>query len=160
MKKTTIDSRLLPHMWLNWSTTKGDFWLDCNTGEKYDCPPLLSGRYDPNVHIIKSGSHPRYGYAKYHKDLDMLELAEVTLDTTRKGEPKAWRYAGEKYFLKKDKTVLDEYGDVRTNRFILSQYHHSYDFKGFLSFFYRIGYYKNVDEFKKANIATIPPTTL
>ena len=149
MKKTTIDAGLLPHMWLTWSTTKGDFWLDCSTGEKYDYFPNTSGRYDPNVAIIKSGSKPRYGYAKYHKDIDMLELAEVTIDTTRKGEPKEWKYSGEKYFVKHDKDILDEYGDIRTNRFTLSQYHSSYDFKGFLGFFYRIGYYKNVEEFKK-----------
>lgn len=149
MKKTTIDASLLPNVWLMWETTKGTFYLDCKTGKKQIEAPEFSRRYDSTSRIINSGSKPRYGYAKYHEDLEMLELAEVTLDTTRKEEPKVWKYAGEKYFLKKDKTILDESGKVRTNQFFLSQYHRSYDFKGFLSFFYRIGYYKNIAEFKK-----------
>lgn len=149
MKKTTIDASLLPNIWLTWETTKGVFYLDCTTGKKQIEAPERASRYDPNVQIFRSGSKPRFGYAKYHEDIEALELAEVTITTTRKEEPKQWKYTGEKYFLKKDKTVLNENGEVKTNSFTLSQYHHSYDFKGFLGLFYRIGYYKNTEEFKK-----------
>ena len=149
MKKTTIDASLLPNMWLTWETAKGIFYLNCATGKKQTEKLEFATKYDCKNRVINSGSKPRIGYAKYHEDMEMLELAEVTIDTTRKEEPKAWRYAGEKYFLKKDKTVLDENGNAKLNSFILSPSHRSYDFKGFLGMFYRINYYTNVEEFKK-----------
>ena len=151
MKKTTIDASLLPNMWLTWDTAKSVFYLNCTTGKKQiEHPQFIRERqYDGKNRCIKSGSKPRLAYAKYHEDIEMLELAEVTIDTTRKEEIKQWKYAGEKYFLKKDKTVLDENGNVKTSNFTLSQYHCSNDFKGFLGMFYRIEYYSNVKEFKK-----------
>lgn len=149
MKKTTIDKKLLPNIWLTWETTKGTFYLNCQTGKKQIEKPEFENRYDPTNRIINSGSRPRFGYAKYHEKLELLEFAEVTIDTTRKEEVKEWRYVGEKYFLKKDKTVLDESGKVKTEDFFLSQYHRSRDFKNFLSYFYRIAYYRSAEEFKK-----------
>ena len=149
MKKTTIDTSLLPKMWLTWQTTKGTFYLDCTTGKKQIEAPECARRYGSTERLINSGSKPRVGYAKYHADIEMLELAEVTIDTTRKEEIKQWKYVGEKYFLKKDKTVLDEKGVLRTNSFMLSPYHRSYDFKSFLGMFYRIECRSNADEFKK-----------
>lgn len=151
MKKTTIDVSLLPNMWLTWETTKGKFYLDCTTGKKQlEEPEFITDRSLRFKNIcVNSGSKPRFAYAKYHEDIQCLELAEVTIDTTRKEEPKQWRYAGEKYFLNKDKTVLDENGNAKTSQFVLSNYHRSYDFKGFLGLFYRIACYSNVEEFKK-----------
>ena len=149
MKKTTIDASLLPHMWLTWTTTKATYYLDCNTGLKQLEMPQCSRRYDSMERCINSGSRPRFAYAKYHEDIDALELAEVTIDTTRKEEVKQWRYTGEKYFLKKDKTVIDENGNVKTENFTLSAGHYSRDFKGFLGWFYRICILSNVTEFKK-----------
>lgn len=149
MKKTTIDKKLLPNIWLTWETTKGTFYLNCQTGKKQIEKPEFENRYDPNNRIINSGSKPRFGYAKYHEKLELLEFAEVTIDTTRKEEVKEWRYVGEKYFLKKDKTVLDENGKVKTEDFFLSQYHRTRDFKNFLGNFYRIAYYRSTEEFKK-----------
>ena len=150
MKKTTIDINVLPHVYLEWDTTKAIFSLDSRTGKK-DVGPKVMSRDIPRYQyaIVRSGSKPRFGYAKYHEDLEMLELAEVTLDTTRKEEVKQWRYAGDKYFLKKDKTVLDENGKVKTEGFSLSIYHYSRDFKGFLGWFYRIGTKYSTEEFKK-----------
>ena len=149
MRKTTIDTNVLPHVYLTWETTKAIFYLDSRTGEKDVVAPSRD-RNNYHTHpIVRSGSKPRFGYAKYHEDLEMLELAEVTIDTTRKEEIKQWRYAGAKYFLKKDKTVLDEDGNVKTEGFNLSMYHYARDFKGFLSWFYRIGSVYNVEEFKK-----------
>ena len=133
MKKTTIDASLLPNMWLTWETTKGKFYLDCATGKKQlEEPEFISDRSMRFINIcVNSNSKPRFAYAKYHEDIQCLELAEVTIDTTRKEEQKQWMYAGEKYFLKKDKTVLDENGNAKTSQFVLSNYHLSYDFKGF-----------------------------
>lgn len=151
MKNTTIDANLLPDMWLTWETTKGVFYLNCATGKKQtEYPDCNLKRYrNVDCWLTNSGSKPRIGYAKYHEDLEMLELAEVTIDTTRKEEPKQWRYAGNKYFLRKDKVVLDENGKVATGPFNLSRYHSAYSFNNFLGFFYRIGHRKNVEEFKK-----------
>ena len=148
MRKTTIDKSVLPNVWLTWETTKGRFYLNCDTGKKQIEQPTNVGWGQPG-RLLNSGSRPRFAYVKYHPKMEMLELAEVTLDTTRKEEVKQWRYAGEKYFLKKDKTVLDENGNVKTGRYALSQYHYSYDFKGFLGMLYRIEHSKNVEEFKK-----------
>lgn len=151
MKKTTIDANLLPNIWLTWATTKATFYMNCATGVKQTSSPDIMFGYKSNFEniLLNSGSKPRYGYAKYHEDIHMLELAEVTIDTTRKEEIKQWRYAGPKYFLGKDKRVFDENGDEVQCSFRLSQYHSSYDFKGYLGMFYRIGHNKIVKEFKK-----------
>ena len=151
MKKTTIDTNVLPDIWLTWTTTKAVFYLNCATGVKQTNKPDIEFGYKSGFKrmLINSGSRPRFGYAKYHENLEMLELAEVTIDTTRKEGIKQWRYAGDKYFVKKDKTILDENGKVKTEGFNLSLYHYSRDFKGFLGWFYRIGSAYNVEEFKK-----------
>lgn len=149
MKTTTIDTNLLPHVYLMWTTTKGTFYLDCATGEKTSDYLAYSNKYNSLIRCVNSNSKPRFAYAKYHEDIEMLEVAEVTLCTTRTAEPKAWRYAGEKYFIKKDKTVLDENGNEKFNSFILSPMHRSYDFKGFLGMFYRIETPFVTQEFKK-----------
>ena len=151
MKKTTIDTNILPNIWLTWTTTKAVFYMNCATGVKQNDKPDIDFGYKSGYKcmLINSGSRPRFGYAKYHEDLEMLELAEVTIDTTRKEDIKQWCYAGDKYFLKKDKTILDENGKVKTEGFNLSLHHHSRDFKTFLSWFYRISTAYNVAEFKK-----------
>ena len=153
MKKTTIDANLLPEIWLTWTTTKGQFFLNCATGNKQTEPePWMTKRSHehPNQFVINSGSKPRFAYAKYHADIERLELAEVTLDTTRKGEPHPWKYAGNKYFLGKDKSIVDENGNVCTTGFQLSQYHVGRNFGCFLGYYYRLQYNGNpVKEFKK-----------
>lgn len=151
MKKTTIDVNLLPNIWLKWTTTKAVFYMNCSDGVKQTNQPDVDFGYEAGFKrlLINSGSKPRFAYVKYHEDIEMLELAEVTIDTTRKEEIKQWRYSGDKYFLRKDKVVLDESGNVKNNGFIMSQYHTSRDFKGFLGMLYRISCYSNVDEFKK-----------
>ena len=149
MKTTTIDKSLLPNVCLMWSTTTANFYMDCEIGKKQTMKPEDAVKYSRIHPLINAGSRPRFAYVKYHDDIEALELAEVTIDTTRKEEVKQWRYNGEKYFLKKDKTVVDEYGNEKTNNFILSRNHRSNDFKGFLSMLYRISCQSNADEFKK-----------
>lgn len=151
MKKTTIDTSLLPNVWLVWETTKGNFWLNCQTGEKTDLVPDVDFSWkNKNDILINSGSHPYRAYLKYHSDIDMLEIAAVTIPTTRKEEVKEWKYAGDKYFVKKDKTVLNENGDVCNGPFNLYQYHTARNFKDFLGMFHRLGYkYGIMSEFHK-----------
>ena len=152
MKQTTIDRNLLPAIWLTWETSNGIFYLDCNTGIKYNEKPKISFGYHSGytVMIHNANSKPRYAYAKYHEDIERLELAEVAIDTTRKEEVKNWSYTGSKYFLGKDKSVLDENGNVVTSNFVLSRGHIGRTFNLFLSLFNRIvcGKYA-VNEFKK-----------
>ena len=153
MKQTTIDRNLLPSIWLTWETTKDKFYLDCNTGVKYDTKPDVDFRRYYNGYTVilhNANSKPRYAYAKYHEDIERLELAEVTIDTTRKEEVKNWTYSGNKYFLGKDKSVIDENGRVVDDVFTLSRYHRARTFKEFLGMFYRISCGRDiVDEFKK-----------
>lgn len=153
MKKTTIDTSLLPKAYLTWQTTKYQFVLDCATGVKQTATEFRAAHpYDPRDKssvYFNSGSKPRYAYAKYHADIERLELAEVTLDTKRTLQVHEWKYAGNKYFLGKDKSVVDENGNVCTERFNLSQYHVGYNFANFLGFYYRLQNFKAVEEFKK-----------
>lgn len=141
MKKTTIDTSLLPKVYLHWETTKGTFYLDCAEGKKYPASEFCDSHdlRDRNSYIYAaSGSRVRYAYAKYHEDIERLELAEVTVDTTRKEQVHEWKYAGDKYFLGKDKSVVDENGNSAITRFNLSQYHVDFTFKGFLGMYYRL----------------------
>lgn len=148
MKETTVDVSLMPEVWLTWRTTKDIFYLNCNTGKKQTEMPFH--RYDGSGRrMYSSGSKPRFAYVKYHEDIEMLELAEVSPDTTRKEEVKAWKYNGNKYFLAKDKTVYDKDGNRVTSNFFLSRYHVGRDFKAFLSLLSRIEEKSNVSEFKK-----------
>lgn len=124
--------------------------MDCEIGKKQTEKPDGAKRYDKTYPLIIAGSKPRFAYAKYHEDIERLELAEVTIDTTRKEEVKQWSYSGNKYFLGKDKSIVDENGNPVTERYVLSRYHSSGDFKGFLSMFYRISHSDTAaDEFKK-----------
>lgn len=151
MKVTTIDTSILPHVFLTWDTTKGKFYMDSKTGEKTETRPawMYEQRYGSGYRLVTSGSKPRFAYAKYHDDIERLELAEITIDTKRKEEAKEWKYVGNKYFLGKDKSVVDADGNLVTSDFEMSRYHTSRDFKGFLGMFYRIDIPSNVSEFKK-----------
>ena len=151
MKTTTIDTSLLPHVYLTWDTTNAKFYMDSKIGKKTTERPAFFGDrgWRSEYRLLTSGSRPRMAYAKYHEDIERLELAEVTIDTKRKEEPKEWRYAGNKYFLGKDKSIMDEHGNIVTSNFELSRHHTSNDFKGFLGMFYRIDIPSNVSEFKK-----------
>lgn len=153
MKKTTIDATLLPKAYLTWETTKDQFILDCATGIKQTVTEFRAANpydsRDKSSVYFNSGSKPRYAYAKYHADIERLELAEVTLDTKRTLQVHEWKYAGNKYFLGKDKSVVDENGNVCTSAFNLSQYHVGRNFGCFLGFYYRLQNFKAVEEFKK-----------
>lgn len=154
MKRTTIDSSLLPNMWLWWETTKGRFWLDCQTGKKQNSLPNVTfdRKYalDAKNIIINSGSKYYRAYAKYHEDIDMLELAAVTIPTTRKEEPKEWSYAGDVLFLSKDKKIYNSNGTVQERNFLLYDNHCTSVPSYFFSMFTRLSSSPNVvNEFRK-----------
>ena len=138
MKNYVLDTRLLPDVWVTWDTTKngefnGRYWLHCQTGEKqseaepwmkYNGEDDLSSRYwQRSCHIglhyrtrnnqtvlLNSNSQPHVMYAKYHADIDRLELAVVTIDTSRKEVTRDWVYEGTRMFIGKDKSIITESG--------------------------------------------------
>ena len=153
MKRTSIDASLLPNMWLWWETSKGRFWLNCKTGKKQDTLPeeKFDRKYavDAKNIIINSGSKYYRAYAKYHKDIDMLEFAAVTIPTTRKEEPKEWKYAGDVFFLSKDKKICDSNGNLK-DTFYLYDNHSTRAASYLLSMFTRLSWNHNmIEEFKK-----------
>lgn len=139
MKQTTIDSTLLPHIWLHWDTSKATFYLDTVTGEKCNASQVIAdfaveyidGVYRRNNNIrIRPNGKKYCAYVKYHDDIEMLEIAAVTLDTSRKEEPKPWSYVS-KYFIAKDKKVYDENGNI-PETYELYRYHSSNKFANVL----------------------------
>ena len=151
MKQTTIDPAMLPHAWLFWETTKGRFYLDCETGIKTGEHPKIINNHWRRVEnvIITAGSYPVYPYCKYHADIDMLDIAAVTLNTQRKEESHPWIYAGGKYFINKEKVIYDENGNTPTD-FTFSKKYWFTNFRNYLMAFGR-GRYNPViiEEFKK-----------
>lgn len=172
-----LDTSLLPKVWLTWASTKNKlfnkrFWLNCQTGEKKETPEswmhyvgedrIYAWSSGPNKVSYSrfcreydkvwtySGAKLLYFYVKYHKDIDKLELAAVTIDTTRKEEAKPWKWAGDRYFLGKDKTIVDINGNPITTNFHCYQWHNAANFKCALSHFLRLNCRDTVtEEFKK-----------
>lgn len=143
MKQTTLDLTLLPEAWINWATTKGVFWLECKTGKKQtEKPDGVTFRYyaNNNAALCISGNarQPIFAYVKYHEDIEMLEIAAATIPTNKKEEVHEWTYAGEKYFIGKDKTVYDENGNVKSTTFHLYTNYYAQDFRRCLAHLYRL----------------------
>lgn len=155
-----IDTSLLPKVWVTWTSTKNKkfvkrFWLNCQTGEKKDTPESWMtyegedsikrrayssggcgiGFWGAGVENVwvKDGTSVKYGYLKYHSDIDKLEIAIVYMDTSRKQEPHSWQYLGDRYFVGKDKVVIDVYGNVKHTEFKAYTDHVYYNFLDFIS---------------------------
>lgn len=119
------------------------YWLNCKTGKKKDTPEdwmyytnedtLLYNHYynndnkislginyysknKPNI-WVKANSNLMFAYAKYHADIDRLEVAAVKMDTSRKPEAHKWQYAGDRFFIGKDKSIIDENGNSYNGRY-------------------------------------------
>ena len=125
------------------------YWLNCQTGKKKDKPEswmLYDSESDINRYSyrgednrvrmgcywytedkpqiwVNSGSSVKFAYIKYHPDIDRLEVAAVEMDTSRKDEPRSWKFAGNRYFIGKDKTIIDQYGTRVYQRYNLYKYH-------------------------------------
>lgn len=152
MKKTTIDANILPHAWLYWTTSKANFYVDCKTNENQNKAPkdVVFGWNNKNDVLYRSGSNPIWAYAKYHEDIEMLEIAAATFDTRRTAESHEWKYAGDKYFIDKYKIVYNENGNVHEGIYNLYDHHATYNFKDFLGMFQRLSAHDNVmKEFHK-----------
>lgn len=141
MKQTTIDTSLCPKMWINWSTTKGEQWLNCETGRKQDYKPDLNFNYwqkTNNAYAKANARKPVWAYLKYHDDIEMLEIAAIHIPTHRQEIVHEWDYAGDKFFVDKQKKVYDKNGNEQTSRFFAYDGHYGYDFSNFIAQIYRL----------------------
>lgn len=135
MKNYKLDLKLLPNVWVVWNTKRDNrtHYLNTKTGKQKYKPELwmttthrASGMIwnntecNGNMWVVANSKCERL-YAKYHKDIDKLELAIVTIDTCRKEFPRTWEFVGERYFIGKDKSVQclnkknDRYYEPRKN---------------------------------------------
>ena len=102
------------------------YWLNCQTNEKKDTPeewmnyagenncgsnPRFTGWNDKggfgltaksvqNGKVwIAANSKMYLTYAKYHADIERLEVSVVKCDTKRNGIGERWKYAGNRFFI-------------------------------------------------------------
>ena len=180
MRKYALDTKLLPKVWITWASTKNGefnqrFWLNCQTGKKKTSPEswmyyndetsidsyhwgledkIPCGLNYTSAHSdkiwVQSCSNVRYAYIKYHADIDRLEVAVVGVDTTRNIEPHHWHFLGDRFFIGKDKSVIDESGQVKTVSFRLYPYHTAWSTKELVRMLLRLTHINGfVNEFKK-----------
>lgn len=178
MKNYALDTSMLPKVWLTWTSTKNKefdrrYWVDCQTGVKKETPePWMKYRDEGDIVTSWRNNEGGFGatysalqsgkmwiaansklscmYAKYHPDIDRLELASVGLDTTRNGEHK-WKYLGDRCFVGKDKSVINENGKVLNQFYIDPTYYYTVNnFRYFISGVMRRNVPNSVlEEFKK-----------
>lgn len=125
-----IDTTLLPEVWVTWLSKDGRIWMN-NEGKRQTHPEswmLYTGENTNHRYIVDekipmgctwstrrknkiwvpSGTKLYYAYVKYHSDIDRLELAAVKYDTTRRDGQHEWTFDGDRMFIGRDKTVLNQ----------------------------------------------------
>lgn len=172
-----IDTTMLPTVYVTWVSTKNRkfnkrYWLNCATGEKKDEPEdwmyypdetaINNPPYNQDGKIgltyrtqkddkiwVKNGSSVKFAYAKYHEDVDMLEVAAIGVDTTREAAVHEWKYLGDRFFIKRDKTIVNQHGNM-CNSYYVFEGHTAWNGSVLLSMLYRLYYNdKILNEFKK-----------
>ena len=130
MKNYELDTNMLPEVWLTWENKSGRVYMDGKTGKRQDHKAPWMGhthwnrnqdgvdmgvcwstQNEPRI-WVRSGSNLVYAYAKYHADIERLEIAAVKYDTTRGEYAHEWKYAGRRYFIGKDKSCMLEDGTL------------------------------------------------
>lgn len=180
MRNYALDTKMLPKVWVTWASTKNKqfdkrYWLNCQTGTKKTTPEswmLYNDETDINswrrsneekTRIgctyytekqdkiwVQSGTQLKYVYAKYHADIDRLEVAVVGIDTTRSEEPRKWKFLGDRFYIGKDKTIVDQNGNLQYSCYSLYEYHTAYSGRELLGMLFRLHYNDNfLNEFKK-----------
>ena len=135
MKNYALDQTLLPEVWLTWMSSNGRVWMNKggvrqNHAEwwmDYTSELSFGRRRSDNGKVpfgstyvtrnedriwVNAGSSPYFAYAKYHEDIERLEVAMVTYDTTRGEYNHEWIFAGDRLFIGKDKSVVNQYGCI------------------------------------------------
>jgi hypothetical protein len=136
MKNYKLDTKLLPEVWTTWVTqTTGRIWMSPK-GKRQNKPeswmlyddeltfvgsPRWRRRYEEGGRIpfgidwrtqklnkvwVNAGSKLYYSYAKYHKDIDRLEIAAVQYDTSRGEYEHEWKFCGDRFFIGRDKSIV------------------------------------------------------
>ena len=129
-----IDTTLLPEVWVTWYSKDGRIWMN-NEGKRQTHPEswmlytneTTQHRYVEGDKIpmgctwstknseriwVPSGTKLYYTYAKYHADIGRLEFAIVKYDTTRRDGKHEWTFAGDRMFIGRDKTILNQDGQI------------------------------------------------
>jgi hypothetical protein len=173
MKNYKIDTTLLPEVWLTWMSQRGRIWMN-DKGERYNKPQSwmrydsersMNSRWANDSRIpfgstystrnsdriwIAAGSQFHYAYVKYHADIDRLEVAAVKYDTTRGEGKHAWSYAGDRLFIGKDKSVIDQNGKGRCETYNIKKHSIAFSVREALQMIFRLTCSDKVtDEFKK-----------
>ena len=150
-----LDQSVLPKVVFVWNTTKGWQHLKAETGEKIMQDYVVGGHtrrwqsYDNtnNTMIYRPKKYVYNTYMKYHEDTELLEIAQVKMSGSRKEVSRIWEYAGDRYFISRDKTVRNINGDIQTVNFRLNEIETYYSFIWFLRKCLR--YCPRTNEFKK-----------
>jgi hypothetical protein len=172
MKNYAIDTKLLPEVWVTWLSSKGRIWMNQdgirqNNAEwwmDYNGEYTLSRRRGISGKVpfgstyvtrnedriwVNAGSQLYYAYAKYHKDIDRIELAVVKYDTKRSEGKHDWSYASDRLFIGRDKSVLNQLGIEKYTAFNVKK-DTAADVKSALSMILRCTHNnKFTNEFKK-----------
>ena len=170
MKNYVLDTSLLPEVWMTWENKNGRVYMEGKTGKRYTQKAGWMGEVgwngcktgvdmgiywrtqdQPKV-WVRSGANVIYAYAKYHKDIERIEVAAVTYDTTRGAYAHEWKFAGERFFIGKDKSCLLSDGSKYTNGYKdVCKYNIAWNVRGALQLLMRQHYNaeKFVNEFKK-----------
>ena len=136
MRNYKLDTTLLPEVWVTWMSKNGRIWM--NKGGKrqnyaepwmaYDGESSIGSRYyrgdddkvpfgiswqtrNSNKLWVNSGMQLYMLYAKYHADIERLELATVKYDTRRHEDKHSWMFVGDRLFIGKDKTAINANGN-------------------------------------------------
>ncbi len=133
MKNYKLDQTLLPEVWLTWMSKDGRIWMNKGGVRQNHAEWWMDypGEYDfgrrrsnngkvpfGNTYVtrnedriwVNAGSQPYRAYAKYHEDIDRLEVAMVVYDTTRGDHNHEWLFAGDRLFIGKDKSAMNQNG--------------------------------------------------
>ena len=167
MKNYELDTTMLPEVWVTWNSANGTIYMNPN-GKRLTTPEpwMRTGVNGGNANAVyvgvtwgtrnkekiwvKSGSKIYYAYAKYHEDINRLEVAAVTYDTSRKEAKHEWSYAGERYFIGKDKSIVNENGVRYTAYHNAKDGYRIWDEKNLISHLLRMNTNDHFnDEFKK-----------
>lgn len=173
MRNYKLDTTLLPEVWVTWLTSNGRIWMNkggvrqkhAEPWMNYENEHSLNSRYCNNNKIpfgnqystrnsdklwVAAGSQLYYAYAKYHKDIDRLEIAAVRYDTTRSESKHTWLYDGDRFFIGKDKSIINQNGNPIYGYYNVKKRGSAYDAREMLSMIMRLTHSdKFINEFKK-----------
>lgn len=151
-------------------------WLNCQTGKKKNTPEpwmyytregdlyryhrdvpdgqivfgINYSTRDADKIWVAAGSNVRYAYAKYHADIDRLEVAAVGISTKRSEGSRKWHFLGDRFFIGKDKSIINQNGQSVTAHLYLYKDHTAYTPKEFVSMLLRLNTNQNfINEFKR-----------